>query len=66
MREINTLKQLAHPSIVKLFECVDTTHNVYLVMEYAKGQPLSRWGQVTERQAVKIIRQLASCLVYLH
>lgn len=33
-REINIMKRLSHPHIVRLFEVIDTQSKVYVVMEH--------------------------------
>lgn len=40
MREIKILSRLDHPNIVKLFEAIDSSDNVYIVMEYVHGESL--------------------------
>ena len=34
LNEINIMKQLDHPNIIKLYENFEDVRNVYLVMEY--------------------------------
>ncbi len=36
-REINLLKKLDHPNIVKLYESIDTRKSLNLVMEHVEG-----------------------------
>lgn len=36
-REVDNMKQMDHPNIVKLYEVIDTETTLYLVMEYAAG-----------------------------
>ena len=40
MLEIKVLKRLRHPNIVQLFEVIETTDFIYLVMEYVTGGEL--------------------------
>jgi 5'-AMP-activated protein kinase catalytic alpha subunit len=39
-REIHILKLIRHPSIIQLYEIIETTKELYLVMEYASGGEL--------------------------
>lgn len=36
-REVDNMKRMDHPNIVKLYEVIDTESTLYLVMEYAAG-----------------------------
>jgi calcium-dependent protein kinase len=44
--ELNVLKSLDHPGIVKIFEYYQDDKNVYIIMEYLKG------GSVYDRMKV--------------
>ena len=39
-REIHILKLIRHPNIVQLYEIIETTGQLYLIMEYASGGEL--------------------------
>lgn len=39
-REIHILKIIRHPHIVQLYEIVETSKELYLIMEYARGGEL--------------------------
>lgn len=38
--EIDTLKELDHPHIIRLFEYFEDYNNIYIIMETAKGGEL--------------------------
>lgn len=39
VKEINILKQLRHPHIIRIYEIVETPGQIYLIMEYVeKGE----------------------------
>lgn len=64
--EVNVLKSLDHPSIVRLFETFALHKRLALVMELCKGGDLASRFPYTERQAVVIIRQVLSAVGYMH
>lgn len=70
MREVDIMKRLDHPNIVKLFEVLDTEKTLYLVMEYANGGEvfdfLVAHGRMKEREARIRFRQIVSAVQYLH
>jgi 5'-AMP-activated protein kinase catalytic alpha subunit len=39
-REISILKQIRHPNIVQLYEIIETSKTIFLIMEYAEGGEL--------------------------
>lgn len=40
MREIHILKLVRHPNIVHLYEIIETSRQLFLIMEYAPGGEL--------------------------
>lgn len=69
-REIQIMKQLDHPNILKLFEVYEDANSFYLVMELVQGKELFdkivERGQYSEKDAAHIIRQILSAVSYLH
>ena len=68
--EINILKELDHPNIVKMFEFFEDDKRYYIVQEICKGgelfdEILAR-GKFTERDAALLIKQVLSCVNYCH
>ena len=70
VREAKAAAQLKHPNLVGAFEVRQNGGYLYYVMEYVDGQDLSKLlGEdeyLPERQALKIIRQVALALDYAH
>ena len=66
--EINILKSLSHPNIVKIFEFFDTALNYYIVTEYCKKGELFEYinNQYSEYQLAVLFYQVFSGLCYLH
>jgi len=69
-REVDILKRIQHPNIIAVVEIYETPRYLNLVMELAIGGELfdsivSR-GKYTEKDAAKIIQQVASACEYLH
>ena len=66
--EINILKQLSHPNIVKVYEFFDTILYYYIVTEYCKKGELFSYikNRYTERQLAVLFYQVFSGLCYLH
>lgn len=70
LREIEVLSQLAHPSIVRLYDFDDGTGRPYLVQEHLDGPTLSalifRDGPVQLHQLLPLALELAGGVHYLH
>lgn len=61
-KEINIMRQLIHPHIVRLFEVIETPAKVYVVMEYMnKGELfyyLTEKGKLPEDEARRLFQQV--------
>ena len=70
IKEINLLKNLDHPNIVKYYDYFEEEDFIYLMMEYLEGGTLKQYinskSDITEDEARIIIRQLLTALSYLH
>nr|XP_020447368.1 serine/threonine-protein kinase DCLK2 isoform X3 [Monopterus albus] len=68
--EVAVLRKVKHPNIVMLVEEVDTSSELYLVMELVKGGDLfdaiTSSAKYTERDASIMVYNLAGALKYLH
>ena len=70
LKEIQILKMLDHPNIIKCFEIFEDESKYYIATEYCHGGDL--FGEIlkmqlfTEAQAARIIFQLLSALSYCH
>jgi len=69
-REVQIMKKLDHPNILKLFEVYEDDKQFFLVMELVKGKELFdkivERGMYSERDASNIIFQVVSAVDYLH
>ena len=70
MNEIEILKKMDHPNIVKLYEFYQDKLNFFLITEYIDGGELfDKITQVkyfSEKEAAVIMKQLLSAVVYCH
>lgn len=48
-REINILKKIHHPNIVKLFCVIETDRQIFIIMEYIKGNELFQYILVKKK-----------------
>uniref|UniRef100_A0A0D9V5W9 non-specific serine/threonine protein kinase n=1 Tax=Leersia perrieri TaxID=77586 RepID=A0A0D9V5W9_9ORYZ len=68
-REINVLRRVRHPNIVRLFEVMATKTKIYFVMEYVRGGELfSRVtkGRLKEDAARRYFQQLVAAVDFCH
>lgn len=68
-REIQYLKLLRHPHIIKLYEVLTTPTEIYLVIEYAGGELFNYIvdrGRMPENEARRFFQQIISAVDYCH
>ncbi len=73
-REIEILKKMDHPNIIKLFEVFESDRSIYLIMEECKGgeifdriiEHIQNKKMYSEKDAANIIQQVMSCIQYCH
>ena len=70
IKEINLLKKLDHPNIVKYYDYFEDEDHIYIIMEYLEGCTLKQYIKknetILEDNARIIIKQLLTALSYLH
>lgn len=70
IKEAQTIANLNHPNIIRIFDVFEENGTAYYAMEYIEGESLNklvkREGALAEDVAVKYIRDVASALRYIH
>ena len=70
IKEIEALKKLDHPNILKIFEVYNTEDAFYLITEYCEGGELfniiEQKKKLTELQCAYIMYQILSAINYCH
>ena len=68
--EINNLKDLDHPNILKMYEFFEDEKRYYIVTDICKGGELFdeivARGKFSERDAAMLMKQVLSCINYCH
>ena len=69
-REIKILKEVKHENIIQLFEIIETSFAIYMIMEYAEGGELFDYivnkGRLSEKEAAFFYYQLIEGISFLH
>lgn len=69
-REVDTMKDLSHTYIPKVYDFVVENDTVYTVMDYVEGEsldkPLNRDERFSQPQIIEWTKQLLGALDYLH
>ena len=69
INEIDILKKLSHPNIVRIYEFYESNNNFYLINEYCDGGELFNYinnSKLNEQQLSILFYQVFSGLCYLH
>ena len=67
--EIKILAMLDHPNILRLFQVIEDSKNIYLIMELCSGGELCSRMQnnhYKEKEAAKLMEQITSAVAYCH
>ena len=64
--EINILRNLDHPHIVRAYEVFDDGQQIFIVMELCGGGDLYARAPYSEKAAAKIVGNLLSAISYMH
>ncbi|XP_026300804.1 testis-specific serine/threonine-protein kinase 3 isoform X2 [Apis mellifera] len=69
-REIEVVKGLKHPNLIRFLQAIETTHRVYIIMEYAQCGSLldiiRRDTFIDELRSRRWFRQLLEAIDYCH
>jgi calcium-dependent protein kinase len=70
IEELEILRRLDHPNIVRCYDLLQDSLHDYIVMEYCEGGDLfsriNQLGKLSPDEAAKVMFQLLSCLSYCH
>ena len=70
IKEAQTIAALDHPNIIHIHEIFEDNNTAYYAMDYVEGGSLNALvknnGVLSEAEAVKYIREIASALDYIH
>ncbi|XP_074039380.1 uncharacterized protein [Leptinotarsa decemlineata] len=69
-REVDIMKRLDHPHIIKLYQVMETKNMIYLVSEYASQGEIfdyiAKYGRMSEDQSRSKFWQILSAVEYCH
>ena len=69
-REIHILKLIRHPNIIQLYEIIETSKVLFLIMEYAHGGELFDYivekQRLKEEEACRFYQQIIAGVQYIH
>ncbi|XP_053547361.1 serine/threonine-protein kinase SIK3 [Bombina bombina] len=69
-REVQIMKMMCHPHIIRLYQVMETERIIYLVTEYASGgeifDHLVAHGRMAEKEARKKFKQIVAAVYFCH
>ena len=73
-REIEIMKKMDHPNIIKIYEVFESERSLYIIMEECKGgeifdriiEHIQNKQMYSEKDAANIFQQVMSCIQYCH
>ncbi|XP_036284215.1 serine/threonine-protein kinase SIK3 isoform X5 [Pipistrellus kuhlii] len=69
-REVQVMKMLCHPHIIRLYQVMETERMIYLVTEYASGgeifDHLVAHGRMAEKEARRKFKQIVAAVFFCH
>jgi len=69
-REIHILKIVRHPNVIQLYEIIETSRQLFLIMEYASGGELFDYivkrKKLQEEEACRFMQMIISGVEYIH
>uniref|UniRef100_A0A673MM53 non-specific serine/threonine protein kinase n=1 Tax=Sinocyclocheilus rhinocerous TaxID=307959 RepID=A0A673MM53_9TELE len=69
-REVQIMKMLRHPHIIRLYQVMETERMIYLVTEYASGgeifDHLVAHGRMAEKDARRKFKQIVAAVYFCH
>ena len=67
-REITNLKRFSHPHIIRMYECIHTPTDIFVVIEYVSGGELFDYivqkGRLQEAEARHFFQQIVAGVEY--
>ena len=70
LREIEILKSIDHPNIIKFYECFNEQSFIHIVLEYCKGgelyEKIIESGKIQEKEAAKYMKKMLGAVNHLH
>lgn len=70
LREARLQAELSHPNVVNIFDYIEQDNNVFLVMEYVKGESLDKMlisrGKLTPEETLYIAEGVLQALSFMH